>query len=183
MDWTPGEGAEVSEQALQDHATRLIADPETGAILDTGGGDVDAASAKAASNLEATYTTASVLHFQLEPMNALAFEKDGIFEIHTGNQWQSLILPTLAKALGVPKPNHFRRQWRSPSRWARSVWKVGPAAVGLAERLRDGENIDRRARYFSRQVYQSLHAVVGYGHCGQHTGVSPSGLAPPSQPS
>src|SRR5260370_28632379 len=40
------------------------------------------------------------MHFQLEPVNALAFERDGVFEIHTGNQWQSLILPVLAKALG-----------------------------------------------------------------------------------
>ncbi len=40
------------------------------------------------------------MHFALEPVNALAFEKDGIFEIHTGNQWQTLILPVLAKALG-----------------------------------------------------------------------------------
>ena len=53
----------------------------------------------ASSVLEQTYTTSSVLHAQLEPVNALAFEKDGIFEIHTGNQWQSLILPVLAKAL------------------------------------------------------------------------------------
>ncbi|HKM70546.1 MAG TPA: molybdopterin cofactor-binding domain-containing protein, partial [Stellaceae bacterium] len=48
-------------------------------------------------------TTSSVLHVQLEPVNALAFEKDGIFEIHTGNQWQSLILPVLSKALGLPQ--------------------------------------------------------------------------------
>src|SRR5260370_25241798 len=40
------------------------------------------------------------MHFALEPINALAFEKDGIFEIHPGNQWQTLILPVLAKALG-----------------------------------------------------------------------------------
>jgi isoquinoline 1-oxidoreductase subunit beta len=40
------------------------------------------------------------MHFALEPVNALAFEKNGIFEIHTGNQWQTLILPVLAKALG-----------------------------------------------------------------------------------
>ncbi len=39
------------------------------------------------------------MHFALKPVNALAFEKDGIFEIHTGNQWQTLILPVLAKAL------------------------------------------------------------------------------------
>jgi hypothetical protein len=32
-------------------------------------------------------------------VNALAFEKDGVFEIHTGNQWQSLILPVLANYL------------------------------------------------------------------------------------
>ena len=53
--------------------------------------------------VEAEYTTATALHFQLEPVNALAFEKDGRWEILTGNQWQSLILPTLSTALGVPE--------------------------------------------------------------------------------
>ena len=111
VDWTPGDGADVSERALQDHALRLIADPQAGAILNTGGGDVDAAFAKARSILEATYTTASVLHFQLEPVNALALDKDGIFEIHTGNQWQSLILPILAKALGRPETSIVLRTY------------------------------------------------------------------------
>ncbi|WP_312913847.1 xanthine dehydrogenase family protein molybdopterin-binding subunit [Stutzerimonas nitrititolerans] len=57
------------------------------------------------------YSTASVLHFQLEPLNALAFEKDGIWEIHTGNQWQSLILPVLAKALGVGQDKIIMRSY------------------------------------------------------------------------
>jgi isoquinoline 1-oxidoreductase subunit beta len=39
------------------------------------------------------------MHVALEPVNALAFEKNGVIEIHTGNQWQSSILPVLAKAL------------------------------------------------------------------------------------
>jgi CO/xanthine dehydrogenase Mo-binding subunit len=43
---------------------------------------------------------ATATHFALEPINALAFEKNGVFEILTGNQWQSAILPVLAKALG-----------------------------------------------------------------------------------
>ena len=60
-------------------------------VNDTG---VDAASAVAKQTLERTYTTSTVMHFQLEPINALALE------IHTGNQWQSLILPVLAKPLG-----------------------------------------------------------------------------------
>ena len=101
--WSGGDGATVSEKDIQDHGAALIADPTTGGVLDTGGGDVEAALKGAKTTLEATYTTASALHFQMEPLNALAFEKDGVFEIHCGNQWQSLTLPVLAKALGRPE--------------------------------------------------------------------------------
>lgn len=98
--WTPGPTAAVDELQIQDRARALIADPAGGAILDTGGGDTDAAFAAAASQIEASYTTSTVLHFQMEPVNALAVEVDGVMEVHTGNQWQSLILPQLAVALG-----------------------------------------------------------------------------------
>lgn len=97
--WTTPPEAKVSEADLQARAKALIADRTKGglAVEDPG---VDAAFGAAKSTLERTYTTATALHFQLEPVNALAFEKDGVFEIHTGNQWQSLVLPWLAKALG-----------------------------------------------------------------------------------
>ena len=98
--WTPGSTADVGEQQIQDRARALIADPAAGALLDTGGGDTVAAFASSASMIEQTYTTATVLHFQMEPLNALAVEVDGVMELHTGNQWQSLILPQLAVALG-----------------------------------------------------------------------------------
>jgi CO/xanthine dehydrogenase Mo-binding subunit len=93
------EAKTVSEADLQARARALIADKTTGglAVEDPG---VDAAFAAAKMTHEATYTTATALHFQMEPVNALAFEKDGMFEIHTGNQWQSLVLPWLAQALG-----------------------------------------------------------------------------------
>ncbi len=97
--WTVGPSANVSEKDIQDHAARLIADPKGGALVVDDPG-LDAAFQAARSTLARTYTTSSAMHFQMEPVNALAFEKDGLFEIHTGNQWQSLILPTLAKALG-----------------------------------------------------------------------------------
>src|SRR6202023_2064010 len=97
--WNSGEAANVSEQDLQRRATELIADPKGGALVVDDPG-VDAAFASAKKRLERTYTTSTVMHFALEPINALAFEKDGIFEIHTGNQWQTLVLPWLAKALG-----------------------------------------------------------------------------------
>lgn len=98
--WTPGPTADLGEWQIQDRARALIADPAAGAILETGGGDTDAAFAAAATMIEATYTTATVPHVQMEPVNALAVEVDGVTEIHTGNQWQRLILPQLAAALG-----------------------------------------------------------------------------------
>lgn len=102
VDWTVGEGANVSEQDILDHGAKQIADSGGGVFLVDDDG-VDAAFRAAKSTLTQTYTTGSVLHVQLEPVNALAFEKDGIFEIHTGNQWQTLILPVLSKALGLPQ--------------------------------------------------------------------------------
>src|SRR5208337_875552 len=102
VDWAVGEAANVSEQDILDHGAKQIADPQGGVFLVDDEG-LDAAFRAAKSTLAQTYTTSSVLHVQLEPVNALAFEKDGIFEIHTGNQWQSLILPVLSKALGLPQ--------------------------------------------------------------------------------
>ena len=96
--WSSGEAAHVSEQDLQRHAADLIAKPGGARVVEDAG--VDAAFAAAKSTVERSYTTSTVMHFQLEPINGLAFERDGIFEIHTGNQWQSLILPVLAQALG-----------------------------------------------------------------------------------
>jgi CO/xanthine dehydrogenase Mo-binding subunit len=96
--WSSGEAAHVSEQDLQRRATELIADPNGGALVVNDPG-VDAAFSSAKQKLERTYTTSTVMHFALEPINALAFEKNGVFEIHTGNQWQTAILPVLAKAL------------------------------------------------------------------------------------
>jgi CO/xanthine dehydrogenase Mo-binding subunit len=98
VDWNLGEAANVSEQDLQRHAAELIADRKGGALVVNDPG-VDAAFAAAKSTLERSYTTSTVMHFQLEPINALALERNGVFEIHTGNQWQSSILPVLSQAL------------------------------------------------------------------------------------
>ncbi|GBQ90126.1 membrane-bound aldehyde dehydrogenase, large subunit [Gluconacetobacter johannae DSM 13595] len=102
VEWTPGETAHVSEKEVLDHGRAQIGRQDGGVYVFNDDG-VDAAFTAAASTIEREYTCASVMHYQLEPTNALAFEKDGIFEIHAGNQWQSLILPTLAKALGRPE--------------------------------------------------------------------------------
>jgi isoquinoline 1-oxidoreductase subunit beta len=111
VSWQNDETAHVSDKDLQARAAVLIADPAAGAVLDTGGGDVDGAFSHAESTIEATYTTAGVLHFQLEPVNALAFERDGVMEIHAGNQAQSFILPVLSKALALPPEKIVMRSY------------------------------------------------------------------------
>jgi CO/xanthine dehydrogenase Mo-binding subunit len=102
VEWNVSDAGKVTEAAIQDRARLLIADEGKGAILDTGDTNVAPVFATAADTLEAEYTTATVLHMQLEPANATAFKNaDGVWEIHTGNQWQSLALPWIEKALGV----------------------------------------------------------------------------------
>jgi isoquinoline 1-oxidoreductase subunit beta len=110
VEWQSGPSAKVSEWDLQQHAAKLIADPKGGALLVDDPG-VDAVFASARRKIERTYTTATAMHFALEPINALAFEKNGIFEIHTGNQWQSSILPVLAKALGLSQDKIVMRSY------------------------------------------------------------------------
>lgn len=97
--WTSPDATKVSEADLQARARTLAADSSKGSLVVEDAG-VEAAFKAAKTTLAQTYTTATALHFQMEPVNALAFEKDGKFEIHTGNQWQSLALPWLAQALG-----------------------------------------------------------------------------------
>lgn len=112
VDWTPGPGADVSEKDLQDRARALVADEAAGSILDTGETDTAAVFDAAETIIDETYTTSTVLHFQLEPVNALAAMNGDVMEIHTGNQWQSLALPWLAEALGMPEDKIVMKTYR-----------------------------------------------------------------------
>jgi CO/xanthine dehydrogenase Mo-binding subunit len=127
--WESGPSAKVSERNLQQRAAELIADPKGGALLVDDPG-VDAAFASAKRKIERTYTTATAMHFALEPINALAFEKNGVFEIHTGNQWQSAILPILAKALGRSQDKIVMRSYLLGGAFGRRL--DGDYAVGAA---------------------------------------------------
>lgn len=110
VEWEAGPTADVSEQEILDRGDALIADSAGGSLVVADEG-VDEAFERAADTCERRYTTNTVLHFQLEPVNALAYRKDGIWEIHTGNQWQTLILPTLAEALEAPESEIVMRSY------------------------------------------------------------------------
>lgn len=99
VEYDPGPTHDVSEQDIQTRGRALL-DQDIGSLVVDDDG-VDEVFANATSTIEAEYTTSTVLHFQLEPVNALALQRNGSWEVHTGNQWQSLAIPVYAKALGV----------------------------------------------------------------------------------
>lgn len=98
--YKPGKTAHINEQDIIDEGHKLVNESSPG-VLFVDDGNVDTAFEEADSHLSATYTTHTAMHFQMEPLNALAQYKDGIWHIHCGNQSHSLTLPAVANALGV----------------------------------------------------------------------------------
>lgn len=139
VEWNTGAAARVSEDDIQDRARALIADESQGALLDTGDHDVDRVFETAADTVAAEYTTSTVLHFQLEPLNALAFRNaQGVWEIHTGNQWQSLALPWLQKALGVEEGGVVMRSYLLGGGFGRRLNGDYAVPAALASKALDG---------------------------------------------
>lgn len=99
-----GPYALVNDDALIAEAKRLQANGNSGQLF-VSAGDPVAAIGGAAKVLEAEYLTSINIHAPLEPMNALAYEKDGVWHIHTGNQFATRTGGLAATALGVD-PKH-----------------------------------------------------------------------------
>ncbi len=100
VSWEAGETASVSEADILEEGERLVGKRDVGTLF-VDAGDAPAALDAAAEKMDGTYRTHTALHFTLEPQNALVEYREGQFHVHAGNQWQSLIIPVLAKSLGV----------------------------------------------------------------------------------
>jgi CO/xanthine dehydrogenase Mo-binding subunit len=105
-----GPYAKVSDQTLIDEAKRLQQAADSGQLF-VKKGDSATAISGAAKVLEAEYFTSINIHAPLEPMNALAYEKDGVWHIHTGNQFASRTGGIAAGALGVDPKNVVLHQY------------------------------------------------------------------------
>ena len=146
VDWAAGPTATVSEADILNAGAQLTDDPASGVkVVDDG--DVAAARADAANTHSATYRTSTALHFTLEPQNALVEYVDGVFHIHSGNQWQSLILPFLATALGVEESNIVIHQYYLGGGFGRRLFgdQMIPAALAARELGRPVKLVFQRA--------------------------------------
>jgi len=146
VDWSAGPTAAVGEAELFAEGDRLTADMSSG-VLVVDDGDVEAARNDAANSHTATYRTGSVLHFTLEPQNALVEWIDGKCHIHAGNQWQSLILPYLAAALEIAESDIVIHQYYLGGGFGRRLFgdQMVPAALAARELGRPVKLILQRA--------------------------------------
>jgi CO/xanthine dehydrogenase Mo-binding subunit len=134
VDWEPGPTAGVNQADILEEGAKLAADKESG-VLVVDDGDVAAAASAAADTFSATYRTPTVLHFTLEPANALVEFVDGKCHIHSGNQWQSLIIPVLSKALGMEETDIVIHQYYLGGGFGRRLFgdPMIPAALAAKE--------------------------------------------------
>jgi len=146
IDWAPGPTAAVTEAHILAEGEKLVADASSGALF-VNDGDAVAARESATDTLTETYRTNTVLHFTLEPQNALVEYVDGVFHIHAGNQWQSLIIPYLAAALEVEESNIVIHQYYLGGGFGRRLFgdQMIPAALAARELGRPVKLIFQRA--------------------------------------
>ena len=100
IDWDLGENKNISSDDIRDESIRLQKDPNAG-FLWVLEGDTDKGMKNAANKHTAVYETAIAYHGCLEPMNGVAYEKDGIMHIHSGHQSFTFAVGNTAAALGV----------------------------------------------------------------------------------
>lgn len=134
ISWRAGPTAKVSEADLIGEGERLAADFKSGTLV-VDDGDAPQARASANKTHQSIYRTSTALHFALEPVNALVEFKDGQCHIHSGNQWQSLILPTLSKALELPESDIIIHQYYLGGGFGRRLWGdyMIPAALAAKQ--------------------------------------------------
>jgi isoquinoline 1-oxidoreductase beta subunit len=111
--WSNGPAVNVSEADILQHGRDLIEAGKGSTVVDDifDGKTVSELMFDADDVIRAEYTTSTVLHFQLEPVNAIGLERNGMWELHAGNQWQSLSMPVYAKALGVKEEQIIMRTY------------------------------------------------------------------------
>ena len=134
VDWEAGPTANVSEVDIQEEGARLVADKTAGTLF-VDEGDVVAARAAAADSFSATYRTATAMHFQLEPVNALVEFIDGKCHVHAGNQYRAAMLPTLAGVLGLTTDDIVIHQYYLGGGFGRRLWGdyMIPAALAAQQ--------------------------------------------------
>jgi isoquinoline 1-oxidoreductase subunit beta len=100
LTWDPGPNANVSSSSIFADYQKKAQDPGAGIEWHKTGNPSAGAPAR---THHAAFWTDYVAHMQMEPMNCLASFKDGVYDLYTGSQFQTMAMGALAAVLKVPQ--------------------------------------------------------------------------------
>ena len=100
LTWDPGPNANVSSATIMADYQKKAEDPGAGIEWHKTGNPGAGAPAR---THQAAFWTDYVAHMQMEPMNCLASFKDGVYDLYTGSQFQTMAMGALAAVLKVPQ--------------------------------------------------------------------------------
>ncbi len=100
LTWDPGPNVNVSSSTIFADYEKKAKDPGAGTEWHKTGNPGAGAPARVH---QAAFWTDYVAHMQMEPMNCLASFKDGVYDLYTGSQFQTMAMGALAAVLKVPQ--------------------------------------------------------------------------------
>ena len=161
--WDLGPNANVSSETIFADYARKATDPGAGIEWHKSGTPGAAAPAR---THQATFMTDYVAHMQMEPMNCLASVKDGVYDLYTGSQFQTMAVGLLAATLKVPPANVRIHQHYLGGGFGRRLEPdiMVEAALIAREAGRPVKLIRSREEDLQRDVYRSAtYQVVKAG--------------------
>ena len=161
--WDLGPNANVSSETIFADYARKATDPGAGIEWHKSG--TPGAPAPVRTH-QATFMTDYVAHMQMEPMNCLASVKDGVYDLYTGSQFQTMAVGLLAATLKVPPANVRIHQHYLGGGFGRRLEPdiMVEAALIAREAGRPVKLIRSREEDLQRDVYRSAtYQVVKAG--------------------
>jgi isoquinoline 1-oxidoreductase beta subunit len=186
IEWDPGAGATLDSTAMLADFRRLAG---TAGKVAASAGDAPAALAAASGTIDAEYTVPYLAHAPMEPLNCTVRIGDGLCEIWTGTQFQTIDQMTAATITGL-KPEQVRinttflgggfgRRATPTSDWVSEAVHVAKAAGTPVKTVWTRED-DVQGGYYRPMVLHRVRTAAGSDGlpaAWDHTIVSQSVLA------
>jgi isoquinoline 1-oxidoreductase subunit beta len=152
--WDPGPNANVSSASIFADYQKKATDPGAGIEWHKTGSP---SAGPPARTYQAAFTTDYVAHMQMEPMNCVASFKDGVYDLYSGSQFQTMAMGALAAVLKVPPANIRLHQTYLGGGFGRRLEPdvILEAALIAREAGRPIKLIRSREEDLQRDVYRS----------------------------
>lgn len=167
INWDLGPNKDVSSDSILKHAAELVADPSKGLSF-WNIGDAAKVLPEAKVKHDAVYITPLAVHAPMEPMNCVAFERDGIWHIYSGSQFQTRSGPLVAAAAGAKPEQVLIHQVYLGGGFGRRLEAdamvpavLAAKAVGRPVKLIYSREEDVQNDFFRTITYQRIEGGVG----------------------